>query len=151
MAQGQLSSGRSSGGPQPALCAPKRAQGHCCLLSLACRQHRMTSHFPCPFAIAARVLWRYFGASGYFGIVLLGNMAKNRTAPSWRDPQSSETLRSNMNQVRIQQNTGVCKGGGMTLCHHTCDRWFNLMPLFGGQAEQLRDICELTDGFVPLY
>lgn len=45
-----------------------------------------------------------------------------------------------------QQRTGVCKGGGMTPGHHTCNRWSNLMPLHGGQVERLRDICELTDG-----
>ena len=73
------------------------------------------------------------------------NAAKNRTAPSRRDPQSLEMLRSSMNRVHMQQRTRFCKGSGMTPCH-TCDRWPNLMPLRRGQAERLHGICVLTGG-----
>lgn len=141
MGRGGLSVGRSSVGPQPALCARQSAWGRGCFLSLWCYQHRMTSHFPCPlspFAVAARMLWRYLRVARYFGIGIVAfvNTAKNRTAPSWKDPQSPETLRSSRNQVHIQQSTGVFKGGGMTPVD-TCDRWSNRMPLCRGQAEWL--------------
>lgn len=61
--------------------------------------------------------------------IFLVNAAKNRTVPSWRDPQSWEMPRSNVNQVRSQQRTRIFEGGGMTPCHPTWDRWSNLMPL----------------------
>lgn len=49
-----------------------------------------------------------------------------------------------MNGVHIQQRTRDFKNGGMTPCHHTCDRWPNFMPLYGQQTKRLRGICLVT-------
>lgn len=43
----------------------------------------------------------------------------------------------------------VCTGDVMTSRCHTRDRWPNLRPLCGGQAEQLHGTCVLTGGSCP--
>lgn len=112
-------------------------------LSLVCRQHRLTSYsLPLKsLCICCESTPKKLPESRYFV-----NAAKNRTAPSWRDLQSSEMLRSSMNRVYTQQRTRVFKGSGMIPRHHTCDRLPNLMPLCRAQAEWRHDVCALTGG-----
>lgn len=149
MGRGGLSIGGSSVGPPARTACPAKRLGAWLLpLSLGSYQHRMTSHFPyplSPFAVAVKVKKpqaRYFG----IGIVSFINTAKDRTAASQKDPQSLETLRSSVNQVHIQRSTCVFKGGGMTRCHHTCDRRPASCHCTEGRQKDSVITCVLTGG-----
>lgn len=51
-----------------------------------------------------KILWK---SQDTLARIFFVNAATNRTVPSWRDPQSLEMLRSNVNQARIQQRIHI--------------------------------------------
>lgn len=114
MGRGGLSVGRSSVGPPArAACPTKRLGAWLLPLSLwgATRKDDLTLSLPLQSLCSGCEGTLKTPQSG-IGLVAFVNTAKNRAARSWKDPQSSETLRSGTNQVRMQQSTRVLRAVG---------------------------------------
>lgn len=133
MAPGGLSLGHSSISPQPALCARQSPLGVLLppLSGVSLAQDDLTLSLSLK---SLGICWQSTlkiprKSQDTWACIFFVNAARNGTVPSWRDPQSLETLRSSVTWVHIQQRTRMFTGGGMTACHHTCDRWPNRMPL----------------------
>lgn len=147
MALGRRSCSHSSTGPQPVLCAQQSTWGALRFLFPVSHQPRITS-----YSLPLKSLRIWCKST----LVLpesrhCVNAAENRTAPSWRDLQSLEMLRSSTNWVHMQQRI-----------QHFQGQWNDLVSSYLRQLAQShatvqragRTIlwCLCTDRWiVPLY
>lgn len=102
-----------------------------------------TPRTPCPLnplGFDARVLWYFRSQDTVLTQQKTGLRPLGGIYSPWRCWEAVQT------GCTCSRGHSVFKGGGMTPCHHTCDRWPSLMPLCRGQAERLCDACTLTGG-----